>query len=97
MQLNDFIGGISQVPPQFSAVHVAGKRAYQLARDGKQLDLPPRPVTIYRIVVVCYEYPPGTGYRVQFRNYVRSIGRDLGEAGLWRSDERIDADADWAF
>ena len=79
LQLNDFIGEISQVPPQFSAVHVAGKRAYQLARDGRQLELPPRPVTIYRIVVVSYDYPRlELDIECSSGTYVRSIGRDLG-------------------
>ncbi|MCC7418948.1 MAG: tRNA pseudouridine(55) synthase TruB [Planctomycetaceae bacterium] len=77
--LRRFVGRISQVPPQFSAVHVEGKRAHQLARRGKEVDIAPRDVDFYRIDVIDFEWPRliveiecGSG------TYVRSIGRDLG-------------------
>ncbi len=76
-----FIGTIEQVPPRFSAVHVDGERAYILARQGRDVDLQPRPVVVHRLEIVRFEYPElvldiqcGSG------TYVRSIGRDLGEA-----------------
>lgn len=79
--LRRFVGRISQVPPQFSAVHVEGKRAHQLARRGKEVDIAPRDVDVYRIDVIDFEWPRliveiecGSG------TYVRSIGRDLGNA-----------------
>ena len=79
--LQTFAGTIQQVPPQFSAVHVDGKRAHQVARKGKTVCIEPRPVTIHRIALVDYMYPQldvdiecGSG------TYVRSIGRDLGNA-----------------
>ncbi len=78
--LQKFVGRIDQVPPQFSAVHVNGKRAYKLARKGENVLLQPRPVDVYRIQRSRYEFPEldvdidcGSG------TYVRSIGRDLGE------------------
>lgn len=77
--LRRFVGRISQVPPQFSAVHVEGKRAHQLARRGKEMDIAPRDVDVYRIDVIDYAWPRllveiecGSG------TYIRSIGRDLG-------------------
>ncbi|MDA0835999.1 MAG: tRNA pseudouridine(55) synthase TruB, partial [Planctomycetota bacterium] len=78
--LPGFVGEISQVPPQFSAVHVDGKRAYDLARAGKEVSLAPRTVTVSRLEILSFDFPDvelliecGSG------TYIRSIGRDLGE------------------
>lgn len=75
-----FIGRIEQRPPAFSALKVAGRRAYDLARAGQQVDLAPRPVTVYRLEIVRYDYPElvldiecGSG------TYIRSLGRDLAQ------------------
>lgn len=74
-------GEIMQRPPAYSALKVAGRRAYDLARAGHEVDLQPRPITIHRIEVLRYEYPElvldiecGSG------TYVRSLGRDLAES-----------------
>jgi tRNA pseudouridine55 synthase len=77
-----FTGTIEQVPPRFSAVKVDGERAYDLARDGEEVELAPRAVTIHRLdltetpdadhSVLTAECGKGT--------YVRSIARDLGRA-----------------
>ncbi|MDA1193722.1 MAG: tRNA pseudouridine(55) synthase TruB [Planctomycetota bacterium] len=79
--LEAFIGDIEQVPPKYSAVHVEGKRAYKLAREGTDVVLEARPVRIDAIEVLGYEYPRlkilvrcGKGV------YVRSLARDLGKA-----------------
>ncbi len=79
--LKRFVGVIQQIPPAHSAVHVAGRRAYQLAREGETLHLPPRPVTIHDIQLLRYDWPVveidvhcGSG------TYIRSIARDVGEA-----------------
>lgn len=73
-------GIIEQRPPAFSAIKVQGRRAYNLARAGKPLELKPRPVHVYGISVVSYNYPElsleiecGSG------TYIRSLGRDLAE------------------
>ena len=78
--LQAFVGSIEQIPPQFSAVHVDGQRAYKLARKGESVELQPRMVEVYRAALTRYEYPEidldidcGSG------TYIRSIGRDLGE------------------
>jgi tRNA pseudouridine55 synthase len=75
------VGCIRQRPPAFSALKVKGQRAYDLARRGRQVELEPREVTIYRLEVVAYRYPElvlqiecGSG------TYVRSLGRDLAES-----------------
>jgi tRNA pseudouridine55 synthase len=76
-----FIGRIGQVPPPYSAARVAGRRAYQLARSGKTVDLAPRDVEISRIELLEYDYPR---LRVKIQcgkgTYIRSLARDLGEA-----------------
>ncbi|QDU41876.1 tRNA pseudouridine synthase B [Symmachiella dynata] len=78
--LQNYVGEINQVPPQFSAVHIDGRRAYKMARAGKTLDIPARPVQVYRIDILNYTFPEleveiecGSG------TYIRSIGRDMGE------------------
>ncbi|HEY4263478.1 MAG TPA: tRNA pseudouridine(55) synthase TruB [Schlesneria sp.] len=75
-----FVGAISQVPPQFSAVHVGGQRAYKLARQGESVEIAARRVEVFSIRVTQIHLPKfvlqiecGSG------TYVRSIGRDLGE------------------
>jgi tRNA pseudouridine55 synthase len=76
-----FRGAILQVPPQVSAIHVAGQRAYARARAGEPLDLAPRPVTIHSLELLSWD--PGTGrlaleLRCSAGTYVRSLARDLG-------------------
>jgi tRNA pseudouridine55 synthase len=74
-------GEIMQRPPDFSAVKVAGRRAYKLARAGKQVELRPRPVTVNRIDVVRYAHPELTlAIECGSGTYVRSLGRDLAES-----------------
>src|SRR5262245_1351713 len=76
-----FLGTIRQLPPAFSALKVAGRRAHELARSGEAVALAPRCVEIYELQIARYEYPElelvvccsgGT--------YVRSLGRDLARA-----------------
>jgi len=75
-----FLGETLQRPPAYSALRIAGRRAYELARAGKTVVLEPRPITIHSIDIIAYEYPEltldiicGSG------TYVRSLGRDLAE------------------
>lgn len=78
--LQEFIGGISQAPPAFSAAKVAGRRAYVLARRGADVDLAPRLVHIHEIQLVRYEYPDlDLEVRCGKGTYIRSLARDLGE------------------
>lgn len=75
-----FVGTISQVPPQFSAVHVGGQRAYKLARRGETVEIDARPVEVHSISVTRFN-PPEFELEIECGSgtYVRSIGRDLGE------------------
>jgi tRNA pseudouridine55 synthase len=75
------VGEIQQRPPAFSAVKVAGRRAYQLARAGRTFDLAARPVTVYELRIAEYEYPRVVlDIRCGSGTYVRSLGRDLAES-----------------
>lgn len=78
--LGAFGGPIMQVPPQFSAVHVAGRRAHKLARRGKTVVLSPRPVHVHRIALIEYTFPDlAVEIECSSGTYIRSIARDLGE------------------
>lgn len=73
------VGDIAQRPPRFSAVHVGGRRAYQLARQGQWPDLAPRIVHVAALELLAYAWPHAT-LRVQCGKgtYIRSLARDLG-------------------
>jgi tRNA pseudouridine55 synthase len=78
--LSGFRGRISQTPPAYSAIKVAGQRAYDLARRGATPTLAAREITIYRLEVVACS-PPALTLLVGCSKgtYVRSLARDLGE------------------
>jgi len=75
-----FVGTISQLPPLHSAIKVNGKRAYEFARAGRELELKPREVEISVFEITHFELP-----KVHFRvvcskgTYIRSLARDFGE------------------
>lgn len=76
----EFVGVITQIPPAFSAAKVAGRRAYDLARQGRDVALQPRPVHIHAIDVLHYAYPHlELEVRCGKGTYIRSLARDLGE------------------
>ena len=77
-----FVGEIMQAPPAFSAVKVEGERAYDLAREGVELDLAPRPVTIHRIEVAATPDPDHIELELDCGKgaYVRAVVRDLAAA-----------------
>ena len=75
-----FEGEIEQIPPVYSAIKLKGKKAYELARAGKTVEMKPRPVWIKSIELLKYEWPfleirvmcgPGV--------YIRALARDIGE------------------
>lgn len=79
--LKQFHGEIDQVPPNYSAIHVDGKRAYDLARAGNTtLEIKPRRVSITSLEVLKIELPI-VKVRISCSSgtYIRSIARDLGE------------------
>ncbi len=76
-----FIGTILQKPPAFSAIKIAGERAYDLARAGAAVDLAPRPVTISELVLLEHTAEHSSfEMACEKGTYVRSLARDLAEA-----------------
>jgi tRNA pseudouridine55 synthase len=100
-----FVGKIQQIPPIHSAINIAGQRAYDLARAGKQVQMPSREVEIQRVDILEYAYPKlvlkvacGSG------TYIRSLANDLGtvlrcgaylqglrrtKVGEWKVDDAV--------
>jgi tRNA pseudouridine55 synthase len=76
-----FIGEIMQLPPKFSAIKVDGERAYDLARDGEEVVLQPRPVIIDHLTLVAHDTNTATFEAECGKGtYVRAIARDMGLA-----------------
>ena len=78
--IRSFIGKQMQIPPMYSALKVGGKKLYELAREGIEVERKPRPVTIYDINIVETDLP-----RVRFRvecskgTYIRTLCHDIGQ------------------
>lgn len=76
-----FMGEIIQTPPSYSAIKVGGIRAYDLARQGKEVKIPPRQVTIYNIKLLDYSYPlMKIRTHVSSGTYIRSLAEDIGKS-----------------
>ncbi len=79
--LKRFIGSIEQIPPVFSACKVDGKRAYDLARKGEEVELKPKTLVIDEIELLECNLP-----EIKIRvvcskgTYIRALARDIGEA-----------------
>ena len=78
-----FTGEILQVPPMYSAIKVQGKKLYQLARKGREIERPARPITIHALELL--DGPAENGdYRLRIRcskgTYVRTLCHDIGQA-----------------
>lgn len=96
--LPKYTGVIMQTPPQFSAIKIAGERAYDLAREGETVDIPAREVEIGRLEIVettpeghtVFEIECGKGTYV--RSLARDFGRDLGCFGYVATLRRTEVD-----
>jgi tRNA pseudouridine55 synthase len=79
-QLPRFTGTIEQVPPRFSAIKIAGERAYDLAREGEQVELAPRAIEVHRLELVEMPDPDHAVLAAECGKgtYVRALARDLG-------------------
>lgn len=75
-----FIGGIMQVPPMYSALKVNGKKLYELAREGMEIERQPRPVTIHELEILGIRLPV-VKLRVACSKgtYIRTLCADMGE------------------
>ena len=77
-----FVGDIEQVPPMVSAVKVEGRRLHELAREGKEVERKPRPVSVYRFDVDPTDAPNILRIEVDCSSgtYIRTLAADLGHA-----------------
>ena len=104
--LPDFVGTIQQMPPKYSAKKINGKKAYNLAREGKEFELKPSKVTIHNLKILGYD---GKTLKLEIEcgagTYIRSLGRDIAfklgtlatmtslvrtELGGWNIEDCID-------
>ncbi len=81
----EFIGVIDQIPSTFSAIKVDGKRAYDLAREGKEVELKSRKITVHDFTITSIEHIPSesvidiqASIACSSGTYIRALGRDLG-------------------
>jgi len=95
--LPKYTGVIMQTPPQFSAIKIAGERAYDLAREGETVEIPPREIEIGRLDIVehgadktIFEVECGKGTYV--RSLARDMGRDLGCFGHIAELRRVEVE-----
>jgi tRNA pseudouridine55 synthase len=90
--IRSFIGDITQTPPIFSAIKINGKKAYELARQGKKVEIKPREVHIYDIEILSYIYPEiEIKTKVSSGTYIRTLAEDIGKklgTGAYMSDLR---------
>lgn len=78
--VQSFAGEIWQKVPVFSAVKIKGRRAYDLARKGVEVEMPVRKVNIYKIEILEYEWPVlKIRTKVSSGTYIRTLGEDIGE------------------
>lgn len=78
--LDSFIGEIEQTPPKFSAIKINGRRAYKLARENKEFEIPSRKVKIYNIELLSYDYPElKIRTHVSSGTYIRTLAEDIGK------------------
>jgi len=84
--LSQFTGGIMQAPPEYSAIHIDGKRAYELARSGNVPEMKKRPVSVYKLELRSWE-PPCAEIFVHCSSgtYIRSLARDIALAAESRA------------
>ncbi|MCC7024517.1 MAG: tRNA pseudouridine(55) synthase TruB [Thermomicrobiales bacterium] len=79
--LRHFLGPGEQIPPMHSAIKIGGQKLYDLARRGKEIARPPRPVTFHLLELLAWSPPTATILiDCSKGTYIRSLARDLGEA-----------------
>lgn len=97
--LRGFVGEITQRPPIYSAIKVGGKRAYDLARAGKAVEIPERKVTVHSLELMDYTYPDiKIRAHVSSGTYIRTLAEDIGkvlETGAYCTQLRRTKVADW--
>lgn len=84
--INSFLGEQEQYPPSFSAIHVDGKRASDLVRNGEKVEIPPRKITVFKSRIIDFDCTPENfvksvlvEFEVSKGTYIRSLARDIGK------------------
>lgn len=78
--LQEFTGDIYQVPPQFSAIKIQGKKAYQYAREGQTISIPPRLISIFQLDLVdLHEQSVTIKVHCSSGTYIRTLAHDIGK------------------
>ncbi len=79
--LQTYVGEIEQVPPPYSAVKVKGRKAYEMARKGEEVQLEPRKIQVYSLDILEWD-PPEVVIDAYCSSgtYIRSLANDLGES-----------------
>ena len=78
--IRSFEGAYDQIPPMYSALKINGKRLYELAREGKEVERKPRPVTIFEIKTESIELPRVVmTVKCSKGTYIRTLCHDIGE------------------
>lgn len=84
---NKFLGHISQIPPKYSALKINWKRAYELAREWKEVEIKKRDINVLSHELLSFDFPEATlKARVSAGSYIRSLAYDIG-CEVW----------EWAF
>ena len=79
--LDQYVGEIEQVPPPYSAIKVGGRKAYEMARDGEEVNLEPRVIQVYSLELLEWDSPEAVvDVFCSSGTYVRSLANDLGNA-----------------
>lgn len=79
LALSKFVGKIKQTPPLTSAIHVAGKRLYEYAREGKEVIIPEREVEVFSLRLLDYIHPFFQVEAIVSKGtYIRTLGADIG-------------------
>ena len=78
--ITSFVGNIKQIPPMYSAIKVNGKKLYELAREGKEVERKARDITIHNIIIEDISYPNATILvDCSKGTYIRTLCKDIGE------------------
>jgi tRNA pseudouridine55 synthase len=78
--LSKFVGEVEQIPPVFSALKIDGRRAYEMARAGEEVEMEPRMITVHSLELLEWEPPEAViDIHCSSGTYIRSLAHDLGE------------------
>lgn len=78
--LLELTGDIYQTPPQYSAIKIQGRKAYEYAREGQRITIPPRLISIYALELISFSYPDvSIAIHCSSGTYIRTLADDIGK------------------